>query len=616
MLNRIYEENIALIRQTSQELFNNLEKPPATEGRIKRSANDSGLLLKWGNCSINLHSTYNSEREFEEMFKHVEFNVSTLVLFGIGEVKLLEYVKKKYTKIAHLVIIEPHAEVMKNVLKQVDLRAFFEEFKKVSFVVNENQDRAMKKLEKVLLNSENYYEQNIAVVGLFAYKTCYKEYYKQLMQVALNILRFHRVNRNTLESFRTLWLVNFWKNLRHFSSDIQILKNIFKSRPAIIVSAGPSLDENIDDLKQIGNKATIIAVGSAIRILESHGITPTFRMAIDATKENELLFEDIQTEKCPLIYSDHLYFPILEKYKGDKIHMLIISDPIARFVYKGIVNKMEPIQSGFSVANTALDLAVKMGANPIILIGQDLCYTEGRLHASGSWDDEMDGKYVKKEIETINNHGEKVYTDKTFLGMKTVFEAFVEEAPEVEFINATANGLEIKGMKHCSFTEVCEKYLQETFDFDSEFTSNKKNNEEDTETNHEKMKEAVSEIQKELEETIKINDALLKNLRELYEDSLVAVPRGKKEKLKKIANLYKRLKKKNLYNEVVYKVFSGAFQTRRAIIENEYEYEEKELASDLKILLANTLEVKEYLSVFSELVKDYKGEKSINIEFV
>jgi len=39
------------------------------------------------------------------------------------------------------------------------------------------------------------------------------------------------------------------------------------------------------------------------------------------------------------------------------------------------------VDSGGSVATTILDIAIKMGGNPIILVGQDLAYVDGKNHA-------------------------------------------------------------------------------------------------------------------------------------------------------------------------------------------------------------------------------------------
>ncbi len=54
--------------------------------------------------------------------------------------------------------------------------------------------------------------------------------------------------------------------------DAELLQNIFDSRPAIIVSAGPSLENNFHLRKKAKNKAVIIAVDVVLPTLLPAGI--------------------------------------------------------------------------------------------------------------------------------------------------------------------------------------------------------------------------------------------------------------------------------------------------------------------------------------------------------
>ena len=62
-----------------------------------------------------------------------------------------------------------------------------------------------------------------------------------------------------------------------------------REMPAIIVSAGPSLNENIEELKKAKNKAFIIAVDTAMKPLLRNGIIPDMYAIIDGTKPLELV---------------------------------------------------------------------------------------------------------------------------------------------------------------------------------------------------------------------------------------------------------------------------------------------------------------------------------------
>ncbi|WP_373845633.1 6-hydroxymethylpterin diphosphokinase MptE-like protein, partial [Clostridium sp.] len=58
------------------------------------------------------------------------------------------------------------------------------------------------------------------------------------------------------------------------SPSIECVKDKYKDIPAIIVSAGPSLDKNISELKRAEGKALIIATDAVLTTLKNHGIVP------------------------------------------------------------------------------------------------------------------------------------------------------------------------------------------------------------------------------------------------------------------------------------------------------------------------------------------------------
>ena len=64
------------------------------------------------------------------------------------------------------------------------------------------------------------------------------------------------------------------------------LRDKFRGVPAICVSAGPSLDEAIGELKQINHHALIIACDSAVNALVNSGITPHVVVTVDMFKGN------------------------------------------------------------------------------------------------------------------------------------------------------------------------------------------------------------------------------------------------------------------------------------------------------------------------------------------
>ena len=78
------------------------------------------------------------------------------------------------------------------------------------------------------------------------------------------------VVKNTYDFFKEEYIINPFKNMAvmkksYLSSELNSV--IPKDIPVIIVSAGPSLDRNIDVLKQVKGHALIFAVDTAIKYL-------------------------------------------------------------------------------------------------------------------------------------------------------------------------------------------------------------------------------------------------------------------------------------------------------------------------------------------------------------
>lgn len=131
------------------------------------------------------------------------------------------------------------------------------------------------------------------------------------------------------------WLVNSIKNLRiEDAIPIENIIEAFKGKTAIIVSAGPSLNKNMHLIEKLKEKAIILAVGSAIKILDSNGIISRFRVAIDASPGEKKIFDNINTRTSLLIFSNTLFYEILPEYAGDKFRFILETEYTGKYIYK------------------------------------------------------------------------------------------------------------------------------------------------------------------------------------------------------------------------------------------------------------------------------------------
>ena len=274
-----------------------------------------------------------------------------------------------------------------------------------------------------------------------------------------NHLNQKAVGRMTRVSSSHLFLANALVN-SVFANPLNALteyKDLYKNKPVLIVATGPSLNKQLPLLQKYQDLFVIIAADPAVPILKKHGIVPEFVVSIDPKKRPYWQHNDldpattfvIEIGCCPDVAwsSNHKY--LVTSCHKDVFRLL--TDLGAAPSY---------LLTGGSVTTTAFSLAEHLGANPIILIGQDLAWTDGKDHADGYVSqysrEQLEARHAKGfEIEGYD--GKPVRTERQLLYYKTWFEQRIAHIPERLIVNATEGGARIEGAAHVPFESVCRE---------------------------------------------------------------------------------------------------------------------------------------------------------------
>jgi len=170
------------------------------------------------------------------------------------------------------------------------------------------------------------------------------------------------------------------------SPSLARLENRYAGKPAIIVSAGPSLRKNGHLLKGAQGKAAIIAVQTTLKPLLEIGVEPHFVTSLDYHDICTRFFEKLSpTLRTELVAEPKATSAIFDMHPGC---VSLLGNEFAESLLAEMKLNKTRLRSGATVAHLAFYLAEHLGCDPIIFVGQDLGFSDGLCYAPGtSYDD-------------------------------------------------------------------------------------------------------------------------------------------------------------------------------------------------------------------------------------
>lgn len=251
-------------------------------------------------------------------------------------------------------------------------------------------------------------------------------------------------------------LNNFCENIQFGDPGISLF-NLKDSTKAILVSAGPSLTKQLPLLKlaALTGEFIIGCVGTALIPLNKFGITPDFVMIADP---KEVIAEQLAIEHndIPLLYLSTASTKAIRNYQGPRFIVWQKGCPLAE---EEASKRNEPlIETGGSVATCLLDVLVTLGADSIILIGQDLAFTDHKSHAENThaFTSIKDVSFLHEILDYYQK--KYVYTSRSLSVYLKWFERYVESHKGLQFFNCTEGGAYINGWNHIPFKKILSNY--------------------------------------------------------------------------------------------------------------------------------------------------------------
>lgn len=447
-------KNTKLLHKLEQISYKTIEVIDSKVGIPTFTINNNGQQIYY-------HSKYNPLQEAKALIEK-EVNVETeYVLFiGLGLGYGVQELISEYSKVK-ISIFEPNLEVLKYFLEHFNLSQI--KTNKLDCIYDDiNEVTRNSKLIEVLAN------KNSKIIVHPLYLRLYSKELKILTEELKKFLESKKSSTITDLAFQLRWLENSIVNFNEVIKSPNLFEDIdltqFKDKPALIVAAGPSLDLEIDKIKQIKSekRAYIFAVGSAVNALIANDIIPDALFSYDPLKNNAKVVQKVKdlNLNIPLIFGSSVGHETLNDYPGQKIHFFTSQDSISPNLVNSINRVIVP--DAPTIAAVTLLILAKLQMGPIILVGQNLSYTKEKTYADGiSYiDNKTENKNLKNHLSMISTTGEEVFTSRGYLEMRSTIEMFIRQANlNGKVFNSTFNGLPVEGAPYWNMEAILEFIL-------------------------------------------------------------------------------------------------------------------------------------------------------------
>lgn len=453
---KLYEELIKILDDKEYN-YDNVREIDTKDGNKALEIQKDGNNYRFNSIYRPLNEAQRWTSQYE--FQNLDISV---IMFGMGNCLFVREMLKKLKNDAKVFLYEPDISIFLYVINNIDISDILIDKRINLFVNNINY----KQFLDCLQNNIEWKTLSTQIVCHHpVYDKVYLEDYLQFLKTIHEENNLAIVNLNTEKHMSVTIADNAIKNLRYIKESNYVSEFIGKipeDVPAIIVAAGPSLDKNIDELKNAEGKAFILATDTSVKYLLKHNINFDAMITLDAKKAKGHL----QNEKChnvPMFCVLEASNKFMQMHTGRKIWFR--GSVYMYDLYNQFNCYFPAYNSGGSVATAAFSVCVSMNFKNIVLIGQDLAYSGNVTHAGGVVKNIRGEKTGREFVESVD--GGKVLTRYDWIIYLKWFEDSITEVKKinVNVIDATEGGALIHGSKIMQLSEVIDEYCKRNFSF-------------------------------------------------------------------------------------------------------------------------------------------------------
>ncbi len=612
----IYEKNLTAMEKWYPSFADLIRKGEYERDCIEIKAEyswDKALIfkVKKGNRSLYLNGKRNAREPVEIWSERIGkiHKYAPVFLLGLGSGRYLKRLLEDSDKTVAVVAYEPSLSIFLKMLEEEDLSEKILE-RPIAFIVEGLNGAEFKPVVEKLVSLETleFLKQEMHP----NYRELFPEQMLEAMKKISDRVDFVFANNKTGILFSTHSAKNQIMNMKYVCEGYntkRLSEALPRDVPAILVSAGPSLDKNIQDIKKAKNRAFILAVDTAVKPLVKSGVLPDAFITIDSKKPTSLVEID-EIKDVPIIAPVVANYDILKEQRGKKI--FYYDGRIIPFMaYHAAGKVFYDASTGGSVACSGFSLLYKMGFNTIILVGQDLAYSGNKSHAAGTYQQVMPREEMTGAIQVKGNYEEMVFTRQDFKLYLDWFNMYVKDIREyrgVRVINATEGGAFIENTEVMTLADAITETCCKTVDFascienmETEFTSEEK----------ELVIKYIHTVPEELDEIRKE----ARNLQRAYRKIMNACKAGGIDKnaylkqLKKIKKISEKCESKPSYE-----LISATMELAEYVVRSESLYELDTMEEEGKAAAEQGMKYSKMLEQCAELLRNFARENLLSIK--
>lgn len=524
-------------------------------------------------------------------------------LFGVGSAAYLKAIIEKSSKEVNVVVYEPSIHIFMAMLENIDISKEIED-RPIAFVVKGLNEEEFEPVMRGVMTLEN---MSFLIEEVHPnYRGFFLEDILEKVKKVQRLVESEMVQFNTQKKLSMNMAQNILRNMKYVCEGYHtklLLNAVSNKDAAILVAAGPSLNKNIRMLKKAKNRLFILAVDTAVKPLVKAGIKPDAFITIDAKKDLDLVEID-GAETIPVIGPATALYKIMDRQKAKKI-----------FYYDGyylpysiyFINDKElpDVSTGGSVACSGFSLLHKLGYETIILVGQDLAFTDNKSHADGTFEEKMPTLDTEGMEMVKGNYVDKIPTRMDFRIFLNWFQDYIhdikEANPNIRVVNATAGGAYIEGTEIRALDDIIEevcKNVPEEINFTERIEALKS---EFTEEEHKKAVDYLKNVPKDFEDMLKDAKELEKAYQKLGKigKSGTVEKKGCLKQLKKIKKITTKIEESEEYQLILTCIPIADY-----IIRSEYYFEGDTIAKETEEIARKG---KLYCEVLEECITLLKG---------